>query len=68
MGKMRINEVNVRNQEQQHLKCFKSYCNSLWIASKFLRLQGIHFFYSSLIYVGGGSFIMKGNHDDRYCS
>ena len=65
IAKMRINEVNVRNQAKWFKSQKELYCNSLWIASDFLRLHPFNSFFSSLIYVGGGFFIRKGNHDDR---
>jgi len=65
---MRITEVTLKNQEQQ-IEFRRLYCrNFLWIANIFLRLYFSYPFYSFLIYVGGGFFIRKGNHYDRYCS
>jgi len=65
---MRINEVTLKNQEQQ-IEYWHALCrNFLWIASDFLRLQLFNSFFSCLIYVGGGFFIRKGNHNERYSS
>ena len=65
---MRITEVTLKNQAQQIEYRHVLSRNSLWIASDFLRLQLLNYFFSYLIYVGGGFFIRKGNHYDGYCS
>ena len=56
MVNIRINEVNIKTQEQRLKYQSELYCNFLKIASNFLCLKLFSFFLFILINVGGGFF------------